>query len=396
MSSKLASLSLDCNAGAPAHPEVIETWVRAVREADANPASLHRPGRHAQALLEQARDRVAAVLRCSARQVLFCGTATEANNLGVIGAARALARLGGSKPQLIASLAEHPAVLAPLRWLQQEGYSLRLLELDAHGRTRAEDWQEALAAGPALAALQWANNETGALQPLPDAVPETAHFHCDAVQGVGKLPWDPRLDAAHGLVLSGHKFRAPKGIAVLRLREDAVLDPVLCGGGQQQGIRPGTEAPALALAFAHALELAVEHQEDFAEQTAAACAAVRNKLLPFFQGPDLPPEARLLENQPGVDEARLPNTLNLSFGGVDGRALLPACDAEGMAVSSGSACSSGSSLPSPVLRACGLDASLARATIRVSFGWGQGKTEGEDCVERLLTVLSRLYKGGNR
>ncbi|MBC8329912.1 MAG: aminotransferase class V-fold PLP-dependent enzyme [Planctomycetes bacterium] len=370
--------------------------MRAVREAPANPASLHRPGRHAQAVLEQARDRVAAVLRCNAREVLFCGSATEANNLAVLGAARALERLNGPKPRLISSLAEHPAVLSPLRLLQQEGFPLVCLGLDPCARLSAEELTEALDCGPALLALQWANNETGAVQPLPESLPGAVHFHCDGAQGFGKLPWDPRLAQASTLVLSGHKFRAPKGIAVLQVRDDALLDPVLAGGGQQRGIRPGTESPELAAAFACAMELAARDQDSFSLQTREACRAMMGEVRGFFAAKDLPAGARLQENHPPAGEPTLPNTLNLSFAGIDGRGLLPACDAEGLALSSGSACSSGSSQPSPVLRACGLDLKLARATVRVSFGWGQGRAEGEDAGGRLCQVLRRVYKCGKR
>lgn len=372
---------------------MLETFVRVEREAGANPAALHRPGRHAQALLEQARDEVASLLHCDSREVVFCGSATEANNLGVLGAARAIARLEGRPPRLISSRAEHPAVLSPLRLLQQEGFPLRTLPLDRHARIEAEALAEALAEDedPVLLALQWANNETGAIQPLPERVPGRVHFHCDAVQGIGKLPWDPRLATAAGLVLSGHKIGAPKGIAVLRLAEDRPFDPVIAGGGHQRGVRPGTEAPALAAAFAHALRLALAEQEAFAAETAAAAGALLEELRGFF-GSD---PSGFQENQPPLGQG-LPNTLNLSFPGIDGRALLPACDAEGLAVASGSACSSGSSQPSPVLLASGMDANLARASLRISFGRPAGAAVGTEAGRRLVRVLARLYKSANR
>jgi cysteine desulfurase len=333
------------------------------------------------------------LLRCAAREVVFCGTATEANNLAVLGAAAAMERLGGAKPQLIGSAAEHPAVLSPLRLLQQRGFPLRTLPLDANARVDTDALAAALDGRPALLALQWANNETGAVQALPAALPDTTHFHCDSVQGWGKLPWDDRLDQAHSLVFSGHKFGAPKGIAALRLRSDAVLDAVLAGGGQQGGVRPGTESPALAAAFAHAMELAAAERAEAAARWSAAARAFLEPVRAFFAAGGLPADAALQENH--TDEG-LPNTLSLSFAGLDGRLLLPACDAEGLAVSSGSACSSGSALPSPVLRACGLDASLARATIRVGFGGRQGVREGGDAGLRLVAVLGRLYQVANR
>lgn len=371
-----------------------ETWLRAEREAGANPASLHRLGRRAQGVLEEARDRVAGLLGCASREIVFCATATEANNLAVLGLARGMARMHGTPPLLVSSAAEHPAVLAPLRLLQQEGFELRLVPLDRHGRADAGAASEALAAGPALLAWQWANNETGAVQGIP-AVPDGCAFHCDAVQGFGKLAADARFLAADTLVLSGHKMRGPKGVAVLRVVERALLDPIMAGGGQQRSVRPGTEAPALAAAFAHALELALGEQVSFARDTAAAAAAMLAPLRARFAAARAGTDAALQENHPPPPAPRLPNTLSLSFRGFDGRLLLPACDAAGLAVSSGSACSSGAAQPSAVLRACGMDASLARATIRVSFGWGQNAADGEEAGRRLGLALGRIYQDGN-
>ncbi|TAH37159.1 MAG: cysteine desulfurase [Planctomycetota bacterium] len=382
------SLYLDFNSGAPMRPEVLEVWVRAARDAPANPASLHRPGRRAQAVVEEARSRVAELLRCPAREIVFTSGATEGNNLALLGAARGRARLRGAPPALMSSRAEHPSVLGPLRSLQQEGHALVLAPLDRSARADTRALLDALhERRGGILACQWANNETGAVQDLEALVadlPADTHFHCDAVQGFGKLPPPAALSAAHTLVLSAHKLGGPKGTGVLRVREDAFLEPVLSGGGQQRNLRPGTESPAAAAACAEALALALRAQDAFARHTAAACRRLLQHVREDF------PLVQV--NSPDETEPRLPNTLSLSFPGVDGRALLLACDAEGLALSSGSACASGAAQPSAVLRAAGLSEELARATLRVSFGWGQSEEEGELAAARLRVVLRRLYQ----
>lgn len=391
-SKPLERIYLDANAGLPVRAEAIEAWLRAEREAPGNPASAHRAGRRAQGVIEDARERVAACCRCSAREIVFTSGATEANNLALFGAARALRRMHGAPPLLVASPAEHPAVLAALRVLQSEGWPLRLLPIDSCARADADALLDAAAAAPgaALVALQWANNETGAVQAIGRVAARagaTCHVHVDAVQGFGKLPWDDALGAASSFAISGHKVGAPKGIGALRVADAAVLDPLIVGGGQQRGRRAGTESPALAAAFACALELALAEQEEFARQARAQAAqflaALRADGLPFQ------------ENHPAEGQ-RLPNTLSLSLAGVDGRALLPACDAEGLDLASGAACASGAPLPSAVLLASGLDEARARATVRISFPPGLAHERVSEAARRFLRVARRLYEVANR
>lgn len=383
---------LDANAGVSAREEVLETFLRVERQASANPASVHRSGRRAQAVLEEARDEVAGLLRCAPAEVVFTSGATEANHLALAGAARGLAGVLAERPALFSSQAEHPAVLATLRRLQQEGYELSLATLDPYARIDGESLAEKFAAAPlAVAAVQWANNETGAVQPLEPLARrlDAEHLlHVDAVQGIGKLPWEPLLEHASTLALSGHKIGAPKGVGVLRVREQIPLEAVFAGGGQQRGRRGGTESPAFAAAFAHALRLAFEEQADYAERSAACAAELRGVLL------DAGLELR--ENHPPEGEPRLPNTLNFSFPGIDGRALLPACDLEGLDLASGAACSSGAPLPSPVLRASGLGEELAQASCRVSFSANSTPEEAREAGRRLSELLRRLYEHGNR
>ena len=380
-------IPLDHNAGAPLREDSLQAFLEASKEVPANPSSQHRLGRKAQGVLEDARDRVAVALQCSAREIFFCATATEASNLAILGAARARRTIAGEAPLLVGSLAEHPAVLGCLRLLQQEGFPLQLLSLNSHAQVE----QEVMVAIPpdSFLALQWANNETGAVQPWAEVAELGCGFsHCDAVQGIGKLALDPAILGASSLAISGHKIGAPKGVAILRVAEDTILEPVFGGGGQQRGIRPGTEAPALAASFAVALEGAIADQAKFASETAAAVAALEDHLFRAL------PAVRFLH--PGTGQPRLPNTASLCFPGLDGRALLPALDADGLAVSAGSACSSGSALASPVLIACGLAEADARATVRVSFGPGQNAALGKQVAEIFANTVGRVYGIANQ
>lgn len=331
------------------------------------------------------------MLCTSARNILFTSGATEANNLAILGLAHAHRRVTGDPISLTASKAEHPAALAPLRLLQQEGFPLHLIEVGEHACLKTAAFIQARKdLDTSLTILQWANNETGAVQDLAAlaAVTDANHlWHCDAVQGFGKLALDPALWQATTLSLSGHKFGAPKGVGALRLQDAAMLDPIQVGGGQQRSLRSGTESPALAASFAHALRLALQEQE------AQARHWLELKQVFLSQWSEMGIDAK--QNHPH-DEACLPNTLNLHFPGIDGRLLVPACDADGLEISAGSACSSGAALPSPVLVASGLSPEEARASIRISFGPDLGLESVKEAANRLGQVAARLYEVAKR
>ncbi len=369
-------------------PEVLETFVAVERDTRGNPASVHRRGRHAQAVLENARGDVAELLGCSPRDVVFTSGATEANNLAIFGLARGMAEFKGEKPVLISSRAEHQAALAPLKALQQQGYGLKLVPIDSHGVANTAAMAEIISANPdTVCVLQWANNETGVVQDL-SAIASATDFdhawHADAAQGWGKIPFDPSLSTATTLALSGHKFGAPKGVGVLRIADSAMLAPLQVGGGQQYNRRSGTESPALAASFAHALRLALDEQEAFAKRT----GELGKQLVKHLTSADIPHNLNHLD-EPGCS---LPNTLNISFPGLDGRMLIPALDAEGIEASAGSACSSGAAQASPVLLAAGLDEATAMATCRFSFGPDFDANSIDLLGERLSKLLLRLYE----
>lgn len=386
----MSEIYLDANAGLPARAEAVEAWTCAVRNSTGNPASLHRTGRRAQGELERARESVASQMRCASRELVFTSGATEACNLALLGMVRARARLLGRPTTLVSSLAEHPAVLGPLRMLQQEGHTLQLLPIDAHGRVEDEALRSRLAEPFDLIALQWANNETGAVQPiaeLADHLPHDALWFCDSVQGFGKLCWASALERADSLVLSGHKFRAPHGVGAWALRDDALFEAPITGGGHQAGRRPGTENPELAAALAIALELATDSQTVQVEQWLSQTEQMLADFTLAF--PDL------VSHHPR-DHSRLPNTLSLGFPGLDGRMLLPALDAEGIAVSAGSACSSGSPEPSAVLLAAGVEEELARASLRISLPPEIANETCREATRRMITTIGRVYEVANR
>ncbi len=382
------SLFLDANAGLPTRPEALEAWRKIEQECPANPASLHAPGRKARAALEGARETVAGLLQAEKGEIVFTSGATEANNLALLGGATLLARESGAKPKIFGSEAEHPSVLGPLRRLQQEGFPLTLLPVTKGGFVEIE----AFDAPPeeSLIALQWANNETGCVQnleALKTLAPQSL-LHCDGAQGWGKLAPKAALENADFLVLSGHKFGAPKGVGVLRTRDHLGVDPLFAGGGHQGGLRPGTESPALAAAFALALELSEEERPLWENSGERALKALSRTVSEGF------PEA--LFHQPGPGVASLPNTASVGFPGVDGRALLPACEKSGLAVSAGSACSTGAPTPSTVLIASGVNPELARATLRISFPPGAGRAAGETAGRLLAEVATRAYEVAKR
>ncbi|MBT4029345.1 MAG: aminotransferase class V-fold PLP-dependent enzyme [Planctomycetes bacterium] len=373
----------DANAGVAARKEALDAFLEIERNAPGNPASLHRSGQRAQGALEKARALVAATLDCSPSAIYFTSGATEANNLAILGFARSFLRLEGRPPSFLSSLAEHPSCLGPLRFLQQEGCSLQLFDLDKHAKVLPESRLPAQDTFD-FAATQWVNNETGVIQPIRQIkalLPDSSWFHVDAAQGVGKIQLVSTLQQSTSLVLSGHKFGAPKGVGVLRLQDHVLLDPIFAGGGHQEGIRPGTESPALAMAFAVALDLAVKEQSTIENHwhilTQLFISKLSESFRPFF-------------NHAPAGEG-VANTLNLTFKHVDGRMLLPACDAEGLELSMGSACRSGAPQPSPVLIAAGRTTDEAKASLRISFDWNTTTEQVIEGATRLNTVLGRLY-----
>jgi cysteine desulfurase len=365
----------DHNAAAPVRPEVAALLARAYAEGGwGNASSVHRSGREARGRLDAARARVAKVLGCEPKEVCFTGSGSEADALGLKGAWRA--RAESRRRRVVASAIEHPAVLAVLKQLEAQGAEVVRVRPRPDGRVPLEALVEALTPETVLCALMWANNETGVVQPAAELSRVCRQrgilFHTDAVQAVGKVPVSLREVDADLLVLSAHKFGGPPGTGVLVVRKGVDVE-ALVPGHQEAGRRGGTQNVPAAEALALALELA--HQEQPAH--AARLASLRDG----FEREVL---ARLPEvTVNGAGAPRLPNTSNLHFHGADGEALLIALDLEGICVSSGAACASGTLTPSHVLLAMGLTPGQAHGSLR--FSLGPETTEAD--VARVLAAL---------
>lgn len=370
----MESIYLDHNATTPLLPAVWEAMRPFALETFANPASAHRAGQRARRALEDARERVAELLDAQADEVVFTSGATEANNLALFG-------LCGAGPgHIAASPVEHPSVAEPVRRLGQTGFVVAWLPVNAAGHVAPESVATVLRPETRVLAVQLANHETGTLQPVRDlaAAAGGTPLHCDAVQAVGKLPVRFHELGAATLSLSAHKFHGPKGVGALLVRRGTRLAPLLHGGHQQQGRRPGTEPVALVVGLARALELA--HDEMAARWEKVSM--LRHTLLQRLQMDAAPLEVN--------GAAGVPHTLNVSFPGCRADALLMNLDLAGVACATGSACSSGSLLPSPVLQALGIEGDRLHSAMRFSLSALLTEEEVEEAGRRIVGVVKRL------
>lgn len=375
---------LDHNATTPMRPEAREELVRCLDRLRGNPSSLHADGRAARQVLDEARERVAAALGVHDEEVVFTASGTESDNLALLGVLRHAPPGQG----LLTTSVEHSAVLATAAALEAAGRAVHRARVDAAGVPDREELAEHAASGRyGLVSVMAANNEVGALAPLAEIGDDLARlgdkrpaFHTDAVQALGRIPVELDRWGVDLASFSAHKLGGPLGVGLLVRRRGAPLRAVLHGGEQEHGLRPGTEnVPAIASA-ALAVELAVAEQADHARRTRDLGRAF------WRQVQAVVPEAKLLG--PDVDsDARLPNTYNVLLGDVDGRVLVTRLDLEGLEVSAGSACASGSLEPSHVLRAMGLDDERARAGLRVSLG----RTTTADDVRLAVDALRRTF-----
>jgi cysteine desulfurase len=370
----------DHNATTPVHPDVVETVGRVLREEFGNPSSVHRFGQRAKAILDDARSAVAALIGADPSEIVFTGGGTEADNFALRGVAEALEPTG--RRHVIASAIEHEAVLNTMKALARRGWKTTLLPVNDRAIVSPQHLREAMADDVALVSVMHANNEVGTVQPIAElaaiAHERGALFHTDAVQSTGKVPVDVRKLDVNLLSLSAHKFNGPKGVGALYIRRGTRMAAHMTGGRHERNRRAGTEnvAGIAGLGTAAALartKLGVE---------ATAIAALRDRL---ERGILSAVEGTAVNGDPG---ARVPNTSNISFEGVEAESLLIALDLEGFAVSTGSACSSGALEPSHVLRAMGLSAHRTQNSIRFSLGLGNTETE----VDQLLAVLPRVVE----
>ena len=375
----MEKIYLDHNATTPLHPEVLNAMLPALQDNFGNPSSIHSFGRSARVQLDEAREKVARLIGASSSEIIFTSGGTEANNLALLGVA-----LKDKEKKIITSKTEHPSVLNPCRQLEEQGVEVHYLDVDRFGRIDINNLESQITESTALISLQHANSETGVLQDIKK-VSELARsngvlFHTDAVQSVAKIEFDLKDYPVDMLSISAHKFNGPKGVGALYLRKGtpALFAPV-CGGSQEKKRRGGTENVAGIIGFGKACEMAIERVSTLEVSRVA-------ELKDYFYNKvyEMIPSTQLF----GDMQNSLPNTLNLGFAGVEGDTLLIALDMEGVAVSTGSACSSGTGLPSPVLQAMGLPDNKINSSIRFSLGCSTTKTELDSVLKTLVKAVS--------
>src|SRR5213593_3958836 len=373
---------LDNAATTPVRPEVLEAMLPYLgKDAFGNPSSAHRFGRAARAGVEEAKRTVAEALGAEPNQIVFTSGCTEADNLAIIGAALA-ARERGGPFRVAVTATEHKAVLAAAHAVRQLGGEEIILPVSASGVVEEAALEAALARGVAVVSVMWVNNEVGTIQPVA-ALAERCRaarvcFHADAVQAFGKVSVSLKDVGCTLITISGHKIGAPKGIGALIVRDRHAVEAIIHGGGQQFGLRPGTENVPGIIGLGRAVELAAREQADFA----ARAAALRDEL-----------ERRVLAIVPdavinGARGPRAPHVSSITIPGTDSEALLMHLDLAGIACSSGSACSTGAVEPSHVLTAMGVPRELGVAALRFSFG----KDNTVEDVEAVVAALPKIVE----
>jgi cysteine desulfurase len=370
----------DYNATTPPSPEVVDRVAAATRDLFGNASSVHHYGQQAKAALDEARSAISGLIGCDPSEVVFTGGGTESDNFALRGVAEALEPTG--RRHLVASAIEHEAVLNTLKALARRGWQTTLIPVGQTGVVDVDRVREAIADNTAIVSVMHANNEIGTIQPIAE-IAAVAHergalMHTDAVQSAGKIAIDARALGVDLLSLSAHKFNGPKGAGALYIKRGTRLQPILTGGKHERNRRAGTEnTPAIAGMGMAALQAAQKLAGE-----AVRLAGLRDRL-----------ESGILEAVPGTavnggGSPRVPNTSNISFDRVEAESLLIALDLEGIAVSTGSACSSGTLEPSHVLKAMGYPVHRTQNSLR--FSLGLYSTDAE--VDRVIATLPRLVE----
>ena len=382
---------LDNAATTPVDPEVVEAMMPFLTEKYGNASSIHYFGQETRSAVDKARQKVASLVNGRPTETIFTSGGTEANNLAIRGLIEAQRKPNGHQPHIITSVIEHPSVLNVCEDLEKRGIRVTYLPVYENGVVRVSDVEEAISDDTVLISVMAANNEIGTLQPVAEigkvvkalrGEGRKIWFHVDAVQAAGKIPLDVEEIGCDLMSVSAHKIYAPKGVGSLFIRRGTRLHQQNLGGRQERGIRGGTESVPLIVAFGKAAELAEARLKDDGRRLGELRDALEDRVFERIE------EAFLN----GDRETRLQNISNISFSGVEGEALLINLDMQGIAVSTGSACSSGSLEPSPIIRALGRNEDLARSAIRFSLG----RENSIDDIDRLLEVLPASIEGLRR
>ena len=372
---------MDNNATTPVHPEVLEAMMPFFQDQFGNASSIHWAGREVKKYLDEAREKVAGLMNADPEEIVFTGCGTESDNMAIKGVAFTHQDKGR---HIITSKVEHHAILHTCQFMEKTGYEITHLSVDREGMIDLEELRRVIRPDTVLITIMFANNETGTIFPVKE-IGEIARekgviFHTDAVQAVGKIPVDLKKLPVDILSLSGHKLNTPKGIGAQFIRQGTRLSPLIHGGAQERNRRAGTENIPYIIGLGKACEIA---QRDF-QKRHEHLRGLRDRL-----------QEGIFRTIPHVElnghpTKRLPNTLNMSFFYVEGESLLLNLDLEGIAVSSGSACTSGSLDPSHVLLAMGKSPLLAQSALRFSLGWANTEEEVDYVLEVLPRVINRL------
>lgn len=377
------SVYLDHSATTPVAKEVVEAMQPFFSEIYGNPSSVHRWGQQARAAIENARSTIARLINAQESEIIFLSGGTEADNLAVRGIAYANRNRGN---HIITSKAEHKAVLETCKSLEKEGFRVTYLNVDSHAMVNPEDVRKAITPQTILISVIHGNNEVGTINPIAEigeiARDHRIYFHSDAVQSFGKLPLNVQAFPVDLLSFSAHKIYGPKGVGALFIRRGTQLKRLLDGGGHEMGRRAGTENVPGIVGFARAAELAYARLEEDSTRIARLRDYFREQLQQRLGGVRLN----------GHPTQRLYHNLHVSFSGCDGEALLLSLDMNGIAASTGSACTSGSVEPSHVLKAMNLPPEDRRAAIRFTLGRETTRQEIDYVLDRLEEIVKRLRK----
>lgn len=380
----MKTVYLDNNATTPIHPEVFEAMVPYFKDHFGNPSSAHQFGRNVKVETDEAREKVAELLNASSSEIIFCSGGSESDNMAIKGVA--FANLN-CKKHIITSQIEHPAVLNTCRLLEKIGFEVTYVKADQYGMVDPEEIQEAINENTILISIQHSNNEVGTIQPIIEigkiAKENNVLFHTDAVQSFGKIPLDIKDLNVDFLSISGHKLNGPKGIGALYIKKGTPkLFPIISGGHHERNRRAGTENVPGIIGFGNACEIAKNEMELKSKHLEGLRDSLYQRLKSSI--PKITLNGHLTK--------RLPTTLNIGIEGVEGESIMINLDLKGIAVSTGSACSSGSLEPSHVLTSMGIPREKIHGSIRFSFG--RGNTEDDvDYVAEILPPIVKKIRG---
>ncbi len=371
---------LDYNATAPVHPEVLEAMQPFLTEKFGNPSSLHSFGRETKVAIEEAREKVAKLVNAHPSEIYFTSCGSESDNWAIKGILQANNKGG----QIITSRIEHQAVLETSKFLEENGYAVTYLDVDKYGMVSPDDLRKAIRKDTVIVSIMQANNEIGTMQPIEElakiAKEHNVIFHTDAVQSVGKIPVDVQKLGVDLLSISGHKLYAPKGIGVLFIKRGTKITSLMQGGKQERDRRAGTENVASIVGLGKACEIAMRDLDEYQNKMKKLSETFLKNILNTI------PEVYLN----GHPTLRVPNTVNLSFNGCDGESIILGLDLQGVAVSSGSACSIGSLEPSHVLIAMGVAKHLTLGSVRFSFGRFNSMEDVEYVCQILPGIVDKI------